>query len=97
MKRIASFVVSLSLVGSLLAATRNVTFEVKGWTCGSCASATRIALKKLDGVTDVSTDVAKSEAVVTYDENKVTAQKMIEAVGKIGYKASVKEEKRAGK
>ena len=73
-------VVSLALAGSLLAATRSVTFEVKGWSCGSCASATRIALKKLDGVTDVSTDVAKSEAVVTYDENKVKPQKMIEAV-----------------
>lgn len=90
MKKIASFVVSLALASTILAATRSVTFEVKGWSCGSCASATRIALKKLDGVTDVSTDVAKSEAVVIYDENKVTPQKMIEAVEKIGYKATIK-------
>ncbi len=97
MKKVASFVVSLALASTLLAATRSVTFEVKGWSCGSCASATRIALKKLDGVTDVSTDVAKSEAVVTYDENKVTPQKMIEAVERMGYKATVKQENGAKK
>lgn len=95
MRRIASLAVSLILAAqllaaTLLAATRSVTLEVKGWTCGSCASATKIALKKLDGVADVSTDVDKSEAVVTYEETKVTPQRMIEAIEKIGYKATVK-------
>ncbi len=96
MKKVASVVLWLSLAGTLLGTTRS-TFEVKGWTCGSCASATRIALKKLEGVTDVSTDAAKAEVVVTYDGNKVTAQRLIEAVEKLGYKASVKKKIQAGK
>jgi mercuric ion binding protein len=92
MKTLASFVVSLALSGTLLAATRSVTLEFKGWTCGACASASKIALKKLDGVTEVTTDTQKAEAVVSYDDARLTPQKMIEAVEKIGYKASVKQE-----
>lgn len=92
MKKLASFVVSLALSGTLLAAPRSVTLEVKGWSCGACASATRIALKKLDGVTEVTTDAQKAEAIVSYDDARLTPQKMIEAVEKIGYKASVKQE-----
>lgn len=73
----------------LLAAPKTVTVEVKGWTCGSCAMATKIALKRLDGVTDVRTVIERNQAVVTYDDAKVTPEKMVEAIGKLGYKATL--------
>jgi copper chaperone CopZ len=78
------------LSAAALAATRTVTFSVSGWTCGACAASTRIALKKLDGVLEVKTDLEKAEAVVTYDEARVTPAKMAESIGKLGYRASVK-------
>lgn len=92
MKKFASVLLMLGFSALAFAAAKSATLEVQGWTCGACASATKIALKKLDGVTNVTTDVEKSEAVVTYEEGKVSTQKMIEAVGKIGYKARVKAE-----
>jgi mercuric transport protein len=92
MKKFASVLLMLAFSALAFAATRSATLEVQGWTCGTCASATKIALKKLDGVTNVTTDVEKSEVVVTYEEGKVSTQKMIEAVGKIGYRARVKAE-----
>src|SRR2546430_1149567 len=73
-----------------LAATRTAAFEVSGWTCGSCAVATRIALKKLDGVQDVKTDPEKNEARVTYDDSKVTTDRMVEAIAKLSYKATLR-------
>src|SRR5213593_5285337 len=73
-----------------LAAKKTVTLGVKGWTCGSCAASTRIALKKLDGVESVRTDHEKMEAMVTYDDSKVTPEKMIQATERIGYAATVK-------
>src|SRR5213593_3382306 len=73
-----------------LAAKKTVTLGVKGWTCGSCAASTRIALKKLDGVENVKTDHEKMEAVVTYDDSKVTPERMIQTTEKIGYSATVK-------
>lgn len=90
MKTIASALAMLAFVAVSSAATSNVTLEVKGWTCGSCASATKIALKKLDGVQEVSTDVAKSRVRVRYDDGKVAPQKMVEAIEKIGFKAAVR-------
>jgi copper chaperone len=90
MKRLGLAIAILGMAASLLAATRSVTLNVQGWSCGSCAAATRIAVKKLDGVMDVKTDADKGEAVVIYDDAKVTPERMIEAIGRIGYKAKVK-------
>jgi mercuric ion binding protein len=89
-KKLFSLLIAFTLASPALAATRSVTFAVQGWTCGSCAAATRIALKKLDGVEDVKTDHEKMEAVVTYDDAKVVPEKMIQAIEKLGYKATVK-------
>lgn len=90
MKRFWIVLIALALAWSLQAETRTAAFEVSGWTCASCASATRIALKKLDGVQDVKTDPDKKEAVVTYDDAKVSPERMIQAIAKLGYKATPK-------
>ena len=90
MKRFWIVLVVLALASTLQATTRTAAFEVSGWTCGSCAAATRIALKKLDGVVDVKTDPEKKEALVTYDDSKVTTDSMVRAIAKLGYKAALK-------
>jgi mercuric transport protein len=89
-KKFSIALVALAVAWPLLAATKAVTFEVSGWTCGSCAAATRIALKKLDGVEDVKTDPEKKEAFVTYDDSKVTTDRMVQAIAKLGYQATLK-------
>ena len=90
MKRVLTSFVALLWAGTLLAATRTATFSVKGWTCGSCAASTRIALKKVDGVEDVKTDLEKAAVVVTYDDTKVEPDKMVQAIERLGYKATAK-------
>ena len=90
MKKMAAVVLASLIASAAVAATQTVTFEVKGWSCGACASATKIALKKLDGVREVATDVEKSQLRVTYDADKLAPEKMIQAIEKLGYKATVK-------
>jgi len=90
MKRIALFLLLLGAAGISSAATQNVTFAVQGWTCGSCAASTRIALKKLGGIQDVKVDTERSEASVIYDDATISPDKMIQAVEGLGYKANVK-------
>ena len=90
MKKFSIVVIALALAWSLQAETKTAAFDVSGWTCASCASATRIALKKLDGVQAVKTDPEKKEALVTYDDSKVTTDRMVEAIAKLGYKATLK-------
>lgn len=90
MKKFWIVLAAFAIVGPLRAATKTAAFEVSGWTCGSCAAATRIALKKLDGVEDVKTDHEKKEALVTYDDSKITTERMVGAIAKLGYKAVLK-------
>ncbi len=90
MKKLGAFLMATVIALPAIAATKTVSLDVKGWTCGSCAVSTRIALKKLDGVESVKTDSDKGEAVVTYDDSKVTPQRMIEGIARIGYSATVK-------
>ena len=90
MKKLSILFAALVVAWPLQAATKTVAFEVTGWTCGSCAGATRIALKKLDGVADVKTDHEKKEALVTYDDAKITTDRMVQAIAKLGYRATVR-------
>ena len=92
MKRFAIFLVAISLaLSTAFAGTKSATLVVKGWTCASCAVSTRVALSKLDGVTVVKTNADANEAVVTYDETKVSPQAMIRAIEKLGYSAALKQ------
>jgi copper chaperone len=90
MKKLLLVAVALALACPLRGASSTTTFAVSGWTCGSCAVATRIALKKLDGVENVTTDLEKMEAAVTYDDAKVTPGRLIQAIGKLGYTATAR-------
>lgn len=70
-------------------AVSTVTLTVEGMTCASCSVAVRTALKKLDGVRDARVSVEEKRAVVDYDAAKVSPQRMVEAVNRLGYRASV--------
>ncbi len=69
-------------------AVSSVTLTVEGMSCPSCSVAVRTALKKLEGVKEARVSVAEKKAEVDYDPAKVTPEQIIEAVNKLGYKAS---------
>lgn len=75
--------------GAALAAPRTVTLHITGMTCGGCVFGTKKVLTKLHGVTAANVSYEKAEAVVTYDDEKVTVEQMIAAVATLGYKAAV--------
>lgn len=64
-------------------------FDVQGMDCGGCVIGTRAALRKLDGVqqADASYDDAtgKGTAWAIYDPAKVTPERMMAAIGELGY------------
>jgi Cu+-exporting ATPase len=67
----------------------SVTLNVEGMTCASCSVAVRTALKRLDGVRDARVSVEEKRAVVDYEPAKVTPQQMVDAVNRLGYRASL--------
>lgn len=90
MKKLFLWLLALTVVSSAEAVTKTVAFEVTGWTCGSCAASTKIALKKLEGVENVQTDLKSKEVVVVYDDTRVEPERMIQAIERVGYKAKIK-------
>lgn len=66
-----------------------VTLRVEGMTCASCAFTVRTALEKLDGVKNAKVSKAENQAVIDYDPAKVTPKQMVDAINKLGYRASL--------
>ncbi len=61
------------------------TIKVSGWHCGGCAARTESALKDVKGVESVSSDKAKKEVVVKYDDAKVKHADLEKAITDSGF------------
>lgn len=63
----------------------NKTFVVNGMKCGHCKSHVESALKDLYGVNSAEVSLSDHCVNVDFDENKVNAQQMKEAVEAAGH------------
>ena len=87
-------VLALSLAAvSVSAMTKTATIRVEGMHCKMCSASVAKALKATDGVEKVDVSFEKGEAVVQYDDQKVTEAKLREVINSTGFK--VIEEKTA--
>lgn len=81
-------ILMLSLgVVSASAATKTVTIRVEGMKCKNCSSSVAKALKATDGVEKVEISHEKGEAVIQFDDQKVTEAKLREVINATGFKA----------
>jgi mercuric transport protein len=83
-----AFTLTLALASmSVSAASKTVTIKVEGMHCGSCSSSVTKALKATEGVEDAQVSFEKSEAIIKYDDQKVTVAKLREVINRTGFKA----------
>lgn len=61
--------------------------------CASCAGIIERSVKKLDGIKSANVNFAAEKALINFDETKVSTEKIIEAIKKAGYKATLIDEK----
>lgn len=88
---------SLAMPGSRLlpevraqAATEaRVNLHIEGMHCAACPVTVRTVLRRLDGVTDVTVSVNNNRARVVYDPQRVTPERMAQAVTGAGYPTNV--------
>ena len=71
---------------------KTVTIPVEGMVCISCAATVKRTLKALSGVSRVEVDLEKRAAEVTYAADKLSTDRIIAAVNKLGYKAGLPKE-----
>ncbi|HBP0276315.1 mercury resistance system periplasmic binding protein MerP [Pseudomonas aeruginosa] len=91
MKKLAALVaLAATLATPAWAAVQTVTLSVPGMTCAACPITVKKALTKVDGVSQVDVSFDQREAVVTFDDDKTTVQKLTEATTNAGYPSSVK-------
>lgn len=64
-----------------------VTIPIGGMSCAACAQRIEKAIKKLEGVADVSVNFASEKATVIYDPQKIRLSAIKETIEKIGYTA----------
>ena len=65
------------------------SLHVEGMACDSCAARLAKELREVDGVLAVDVAFADERATIDYDATRLTRQKLVEAVEKIGFEASV--------
>lgn len=65
------------------------TIPVKGMSCAGCEVTIRTALEKVPGVIAASADAAAGVATVKYDPEQVGLQKLVEAINRAGYRATL--------
>lgn len=68
-------------------AMRAATIPVDGMSCGSCVARLKRGLKPIDGVTEVHVSLEQRNAVVRYDQGKVSADRLVAAINELGYTA----------
>ena len=80
----------ISTLGSGEPSSERVVLAVEGMICDSCAAGIKAMLKRTAGVIAVDVSYQKKEAVVDYNPEKVTPEKIVETINNLGYKARVK-------
>ncbi len=66
---------------------KEIILKIEKMTCVMCAANVEHALKKVDGVISATVNFANNNAVIVYNDDKVTVLKLKTAVKKAGYKA----------
>ena len=71
--------------------TAELILPIQGMNCSGCAANIERAIRKLAGVTHVSVDLRKNQAVIEYDPDQVGKPDFEGAVMKAGYSVPANE------
>ena len=73
------------------------TYDITGMTCSACSSRVEKCANALDGVEKASVNLLTNSMQIVYDEEMLSVEKIVQAVEKAGYRASLHQKKSAGK
>ena len=62
------------------------TYLIEGMTCSGCERTVQRVIGNIEGVTSSKADLTSATVSLEYDPEKVTIDKIKEAVDKVGYK-----------
>ncbi|WP_143962879.1 cation transporter [Litoribacter populi] len=65
-------------------------FSVKGMTCSGCEPTVNLQAKQVDGVIQSHTSFDESKAVIIFDPSRTSADEILVALNKTGYRIDLK-------
>ncbi len=68
-------------------------FKVEGMTCAACASGLKATLSREKGVLAAEVNYEKTTARLSFDPSKTSVEKLIAAIGQLGYVAKLRDGK----
>ncbi|KAF5663860.1 Cu2+-exporting ATPase [Fusarium circinatum] len=71
------------------APTATTTFAIEGMTCGACTSAVEAGFNGVAGVLKFNISLLAERAVITYDETKLSAEKIAETIDDRGFDVTI--------
>ena len=66
-----------------------VRLNTTGMHCRSCSMLVDMTVGELDGVSEVNTDHATGETIVSFDKDQIDIETIIGAIRSVGYDAEV--------
>ena len=72
------------------ATSQKVTLSVPDMTCFACPITVKLALNKVEGVSQVSVSYPDREAIVTFDDALTSVEALTEATSDAGYPSTPK-------
>ena len=79
---------------SAWAKPQTLTLDLPTMNCAMCPITVKKALTKVEGVTKAEVNYEKKQAVVTFEDTKTSAEKLIEATTNAGYPSTIVSEKK---
>lgn len=85
MKKFAALALITFLAPAAWAATQTTKLEVPGMTCPTCPITVKKALQRVEGVSNISVDLAHKQVLVTFDDAKTNDAALVKATTDAGY------------
>lgn len=74
--------------------TEKVELNIMGMTCAACSTRVEKGLNKLEGVSKANVNLTLETGSIEYDPSVISPSQMISRIEKLGYQASIKDEKK---
>jgi mercuric ion binding protein len=81
----------LLALGPAQGADRTVTLAVENMTCASCPYIVKKSLAAMPGVSKAEVSFETKSAIVTFDDQKTSIERLTEATAKAGYPSKPKQ------
>lgn len=65
--------------GNDISNLRQLTLKISGMTCSSCAAGIKYSLERLPEISKAEVSFYSSQAIITYDPNKISPEEIIES------------------